>query len=91
MQAEIENLTIEERRLDEQIRFGCLPLLILCCIIAVFACCLLRAYFYFFIIAGRCKKDYGISVKMKIMRSNIYFSLTHIWVILPYFYVHNFI
>jgi hypothetical protein len=24
MQAEIENLTMEERRLDEQIRFGCL-------------------------------------------------------------------
>lgn len=49
MQAEIENLTIEERRLDEQIRFGCLPLLILlCCIIAVLACCLLRVYFYYY-------------------------------------------
>jgi hypothetical protein len=24
MQVEIENLTMEERRLDEQIRFGCL-------------------------------------------------------------------
>lgn len=51
MQAEIENLTIEERRLDEQIRFGCLPLLILlCCIIAGFACCLSRVFFLFLLL-----------------------------------------
>jgi hypothetical protein len=49
MQAEIENLTMEERRLDEQIRFGCLASdILLYCIIAVFACCLLRVLLFFY-------------------------------------------
>lgn len=40
MQAEVENLTLEEHRLDEQIRFGCYAFAysaFLCCLFAIYS------------------------------------------------------
>lgn len=76
LQAEVENLTMKERQLDEQIRFGCQALGYSSLLNYFIFFYFYLNYLSFLIIAGRCKKDCEILVKMKIMTSNIYLPLS---------------